>query len=350
MADRSSKITFALSTIPHYDGNPNKLSPFINAVNTIQNLFATLQPPLDNFDKSIAFLSIKSKIVGKALESIKDLEFNNWTDLSEYLINNFKDKSTTVTIINDILKLNNIKNPYKLFEIIKEKFLMFKSSLSVEENDNNKRLAISQFAEKLIITHFITTISDPHRNNIATRNPKSLNEVEALLNNDFQYLKYAQTPVHKPIQNRLPNIPPMKFPGNTFPTGPINFQNKSNQNKPFVPRQQIRNAQGIKPTPMSVQTHQTYTPKQNYTGPKNQTNYFRPTGNNPNYTVEELFYNENNDDLNLDIPESAIDYESYDTNIDYNEQCGSKELENTEEATISDNFLECQGLNVNSKT
>src|SRR5436190_2558971 len=136
MAERASKITFALSTIPQYDDNSNKLSQFINAVNAIQNLLATIDPPLDDFDKCVAFLSIISKIVGKALESVKDLEFNTWNELRAHLVNTFKDKSTSVTITNDILKINNIRNPYKLFEVIKEKFLIFKSRLSIDEDDN----------------------------------------------------------------------------------------------------------------------------------------------------------------------------------------------------------------------
>ena len=46
-----------------------------------------------------------------------------------------------------------------------------------------------EFTEKLIIAHFITNLIDPYRNNLATRNPKSLDEVERLVKNDLQYLK-----------------------------------------------------------------------------------------------------------------------------------------------------------------
>ena len=46
--------------------------------------------------------------------------------------------------------------------------------------------------EKLIITHFITNLNDPYRNNLATRNPQSLNELEKLVKNDLQYLKPEQ--------------------------------------------------------------------------------------------------------------------------------------------------------------
>ena len=72
MAERMQKINFALNTIPCYDGNVNTLNMFINSVNMVIDLLGTIQPELDVFEGSTVFLSIRSKIVGKALESIKD--------------------------------------------------------------------------------------------------------------------------------------------------------------------------------------------------------------------------------------------------------------------------------------
>lgn len=296
MADRTGKITFALKSIPQYNGDPNKLSTFINSVNTIYNLFSAFNPPLDDFDKAIVFLSIKAKITDKALDSIKDLEFNNWIELRQHLVNSFKDKTNSTTIMNDILKIQNIKNPYKLLEIIKEKFLAFKSRLSIEEPDINAKNISIRFAEKLIVAHFISMINDPYRNNLATRNPNNLTDVETLLQNDFQYLRHSQIPTKPHVPNRLPNIPPQKFPEKSFPTGPINFQNKT-PHKPFAPRQRVQNSQFMKPTPMSTQTRQT---QQNIT-PRNNQNYFQQQSKPTHYEVEELFNNENeNDEINYE--------------------------------------------------
>lgn len=261
MAERTNKINFALKSVPEYNGDTNKLSNFINSVTTIQNLFATLNPPLDDFDKTIAFLTIKNKITGKALDSIKDLDINDWATLRSHLINTFKDKTKSETIINELLKIQNIKNPYKLLEITKEKFLAFKSKISIEKEDPGTRIVITQFVEKLIVNNFISTVSDPYRNNLATRNPETINDIEILLENDFQYLKgsnqtfkQVQPNLNKPYLNNLPSQT------KTFPSQPINFQKKftpTNQ-QTFAPRQMYRNAQGIKPTPMSVQTRQTF--------------------------------------------------------------------------------------------
>jgi len=102
MAERLQRINFALNTIPCYDGNVNSLNIFINAAEFVLNLLRTLQPELDDFDRLAIFLSVRSTIVGKALDSIKDIEIMGWDHLKENLLGSFVDKSTSVTILNEI--------------------------------------------------------------------------------------------------------------------------------------------------------------------------------------------------------------------------------------------------------
>ena len=135
------------------------------------------------------FLSVRNKIVGKALDLIKDAEIRDWQTLKDSLLNNFADKATSVTILHDIININNIKNPINFFDTLKSKFNNFKGKMRVEEINESKRNAIIDFSEKLIISHYISNINDPFRNNLATRNPKTLNEVETLIRN-LQYLNY----------------------------------------------------------------------------------------------------------------------------------------------------------------
>lgn len=80
-------------------------------------MFGTFDPPLDEFDKTIIFQSIKNKIIERALDSIKYIIFGCWAELRVHLIETFKDKTNSVTIANEILKLQNIKSPYKLLKI-----------------------------------------------------------------------------------------------------------------------------------------------------------------------------------------------------------------------------------------
>ena len=72
MTKRIQRINFALNSIPHYDGNINTLNMFINSANLVLDLLGTIQPELDVFEGSTIFMSIRSKITGKVLESIKD--------------------------------------------------------------------------------------------------------------------------------------------------------------------------------------------------------------------------------------------------------------------------------------
>ena len=104
-------MNFALNTILHYDGNINTLNIFINAVNSVLELVGMIQPELDVFEILTIFFSIRGKITGKALESIKDANVRGWDELKESLLRNFADKSNSVTILNEILNVMNIKNP-----------------------------------------------------------------------------------------------------------------------------------------------------------------------------------------------------------------------------------------------
>lgn len=77
----------------------------------------------------------------------------------------------------------------------------------------------------MFLKHFLK-LRDPLRNNLATWGPKTLNQIEQFLLNDFQYLnnKTLETP-----KIRLPGNPPARFLINRFPTDPVNVQNNNHQ-------------------------------------------------------------------------------------------------------------------------
>ena len=254
-SERMQKIDLVLKTIPTYDGNTNALNTFISTVDLVHDILLTLNPELDAFENSTVFLYLRSKIIGRALESIKDLEPRSWSTLREILIANFSNKSNSITILNNILNIKSIKNPSYFFEVIKEKFNDFKSRLLVENNNMEGRKAIVEFVEKLIITHFITNLNDPFRNNLATRNPKSLDEVELLVKNDLQYLRAEQN--NKPLLNNqyaFKQGPPNKnINRNSF--GQHKSPNRSTFGNGIINNNRTVNLP--KPEPMSVQIRQT---------------------------------------------------------------------------------------------
>ena len=254
------RMIFALNTISHYDGNINTLNTFINTVNYVLELLGMIQPQLDLFEISTIFLATRSKITGKALESIKNLSIRSWDELKESLLKNFADKSNSVTIFNGILNVTNIKNPTLFFDIFKGKFNNLKSKMFIEEGHEVKRDAVVKFVEKVIITHYITNLNDPFRNNLATRNPQTLDAIETLIKNDLQYLKVNQ--MQKPMGNNYnannhfnrnkPQVFQPKFNMNRTP-----YQNSNNKQFNFKAPVPVRNNNFQRPEPMSTQTRQT---------------------------------------------------------------------------------------------
>lgn len=87
----------------------------------ITDLLGTIQPEPDDFKIAAISLSIYSKIIGKAFESIIDLNIRCWSDLKANFIKNFADKSNSITILNNILSVQGIKNP-QIFLYYKRKF------------------------------------------------------------------------------------------------------------------------------------------------------------------------------------------------------------------------------------
>lgn len=106
-----------MSTIPQYDGNVNGLSTFIGTINIVNDLLGSIQLPQMNLNQiHIIFVTTRDKVVGKALPNIR-----GYPDLKDSLIKNFSDKSNSVTILNNILNIQNIKNRQLYFEVIKHK-------------------------------------------------------------------------------------------------------------------------------------------------------------------------------------------------------------------------------------
>lgn len=139
------------------------------------------------------------------------------------------------------MKYNANKDIFQYLKIIKEKFELFKEKVELQDLTAKHKACLIQFQERFVTTKFISNCQDPYRNNLATRNPQNLNEIQQLLANDFQYLRLNF--IKTSNLTKLPNIPPMKFPGNNFPSRPINLHNRPNPQKTLAPRHQVRNAQ-----------------------------------------------------------------------------------------------------------
>lgn len=189
-----------------------------------------------------------------------------------------------------------------------------------------------------------------------TKDPKDMNTALNMLTNDFQLETHSRTHTHFQHKN-IPQqsqqhkqkqnlhtqhrqtqhpqltyrpIPPtnqiFKPNNNQFPTNqqfrkPFNSQYSSNQNsKPNNQSQQNvfrpnPNYKAPKPTPMSICTRQTMTPRAT-SNPYRPQQFFHAQ-NRPNYIAEELFTTEINNYAEPEIDDQGTDYSENELNPNY---------------------------------
>lgn len=269
-------IKLILDAVPTYDGNPKTLAQFIIKVEEIYGLLGNIQN-ITSLQKQIIFLHVRNKITDKANESMRNNQFSSWEQLKSHLINNFTDIQDPASLIIEILRHRVNGNVLASLAEIKEKFDVFRSKINILEGSESNKSYLIQFQEIVICNNFISSLKDPLRNNLATRNPKTLTQIERLIVNDFQYIKYEPYTLGynsrqpKNVQNFIHKRPT----NNTFPTGPINITERP------------------KPIPMSTQTTQSWR--------KNQqpANYFTRQNAKfgqyrPHYVTEELHHTTGN--------------------------------------------------------
>ena len=149
--------------------------------------------------------------------------------------------------------------------------------------------------EKLIITHYITNLNDPFHNNLATRNPKTLNDIETLIKNDLQYLRDNQ--LQRPVNNN-------------FNTN--NYFNRSNKAQVHEPKFTINRTPYPNNKPFNFKAPQTYTRNDNFPKPEPmsvQTRQTRPHNNNTQMQCETFQNDENYDDAAESSAENKINVE-----------------------------------------
>lgn len=134
-----SDFKLLIDSIPVYDGNPKTLTQFIVNVEEINELLNAL-PNQTALQKRIAFLAIKTKIVGRANEQLRNFKFESWIQLKEHLISNFANRQNPESIIIEIIKSNsNNKNVFRHLSEIKEKFDMFRAKINLTNCSPNSR-------------------------------------------------------------------------------------------------------------------------------------------------------------------------------------------------------------------
>lgn len=284
------EIKSLTDTIPRFNGNSKQLSYFISRVEETNTLINSCTPAVSETLKRIAFINVKSKLCDKAAEVVQEQTFENWQALKTFLINKFSNKQTSHSILLDIMYKRCNKNPIDFVNEIMELYALYKQKLTLE--NNNAPIIYSQ-NEKLVVLHTIISLRDPLRNNLATRNPQTLNELDSLLRNDFQYLKISNFNQNITV-NKIKALPDKHNiqSDNTKKHFSNNYNNNYRQN----------NYNGTKnhyvSTPMSTSTKQTRTPD----------NYFTRNKSNQatNWIAKELHNNDQLKDEEIDEEQEEL--------------------------------------------
>lgn len=345
-----------LDMIPDFYGDSKLLSRFLEICEKLVNKFYNLVDEAD-FQNEYLMSSILSKIKGDAAVNIASSTISKWADVKQALLNAYSDKRDLYTLSIELTELRQgNETAFEFYNKIQDILNLQISYIS------NHSLALAkpyltEYCQNYALRILLRGLKDPLGTLMRTKNPKDMNTALNMLTNDFQLETHSRPQYHKNIthtqhkqkqiihntQNRQPQYPQLMYRPNP-PTNPI-FKPTTNHypnqfpnhhiRKPYTPNQFPSNqgnktfnnqSQNVfkpnpnykapKPTPMSVSTRQSTTPRPG-------TSQYRPqqfynTQNRPNFIAEELFNTEIDEYTEIDnIEEQNPDYYVTDPNPEY---------------------------------
>lgn len=339
-----------LSMVPNFDGNPTRLTRFINASESILNRYFDTND-LNNFQNTIIMNSLLNKLEGRAEEVVAIYGSNSWNDIKSALIKNFGDQRDENCLNQDLVNLKQKHNemPSQFYERVLHLLNTICNYVDLHSSVT-ERQSKRDFFKKQALKTFLAGLKDPLGPIIRAMRPTSLTEAMQFITEEdnIRYyqrsnhgnfetgkqsiqtsvVKNSVTPLQKfertsnrpqfqsqyrppqfqsnPIHiQRQTNPPPQRFPTNSQVFGkPINVW-KPNPNA--VPQP--------KPTPMSITSRNT---TQSQTRPPFQ-NYHQNYGQRPKTNNHELFNTEQ-------VDEPQIQDEFY---YEYDEQNMTDQLQDT---------------------
>ena len=326
------RLSIWRDAIPTYEGGTRKLSHFISSCDELVQDLATNDERLN----LALFSLIKAKLKDQALDLVLNNSPVGWAACKALLINRFSDPSSEEILINRLSTCYQQHNQtYEEYaDEIKSRLNRIKEH--VQLNESSATIKVSKIAgfEKKTKNIFIDGVKEPYHTYLM--NFESAN-IEECLNrcrvyDDHQqntsFLNFMRQKDFKPKNNSTNGNQKNIFGNNMIPRNQNVFQPNQNvfqprqnvfQPRSFIPQQQPQmpftpvfktnhpnQNEQYKPTPMSVNTRNSYRPmntfqksnnsnsqniRHNSTFIPNKSNYFKSTGP-PNFISEELFNQE----------------------------------------------------------
>lgn len=303
-----------LDMIPEFHGDAKLLTRFIEVCEKLVNKFYNVADPND-FQNEYLMSSILSKIKGEAASNIATCTVTSWQVLKKALLDTYSDKRDCYTLNIEMTELKqNNESAFEFYNKVKEVLNLQIAYISTQIKAEEQGVLIGYF-QNYAVRILLRGLKEPLGNLMRTKSPTDMNSALNMLTNDFQIeshlrlhqtQKFNATPKQKQFINNTHNRPPFKqqtpqlmyrpMQQNNYNHTPQHAQNfkqnafKSNPNQKFP-----------KPTPMSVNTHQSFVPKpgpSGYNQPRPQQFAYRQfpqTQQRPNFIFEELHNTETNE-------------------------------------------------------
>lgn len=304
-----------LELIPTFDGNPTKLSTFLEAC---EEVFPLMAPGNEPNRLYFTMLHIKTKLVGKAAALIAARNIRTFPELKETLINLFGDQRNEESLLSDLNTLRQKPNetPHQFADHCINIRCLLLSKLSCSNVQQVVKDTKLTMYNNFTLRAFLTGVNPQLSHLLRCRNPKNIEEAIQMVTEE-ENLNYHRSKIGVPSssQNNKPNYqlrinppqtrqqfspmqnqaqfkkyqpqqPQQKWIPKPFPVKHPYFQQQNN-----FPRQQLPGPSQQKPyhpTPMEVDSNRTRLTRQT----------FRP--NQPKFKIEEVTTQEVENSENYD--------------------------------------------------
>lgn len=279
-----------LNIVPEFIGNPNNLIEFITSSEQLINTFFNLQN-IDDFNNTLLLKSIRNKIKGEAANNLAAYNIRTWLELKNALLATYADKRDHQTLMIELCSMKQYNlTPIEFFMKIQNNLNLQINFIKTHSATDDEVMYLSEFSQKTALRVLLKHLNSPLCDYLSTRNPGSMNEALYILTNDFNV---ANSKNSQPVKNSVKPSYQQQMP---FHKPQPKFQNQYFSPKPLTSQPQMTNVfrpnknfiHSNKPTPMSVNTRNTFTPNTGYKPPYNKPNYRSQN----NWIAEELHNNE----------------------------------------------------------
>lgn len=295
-----------LDMIPEFRGDNKLLPRFIEICEKLVKKFYN-KDEVGDFQNEYLMSSILAKVKGEAAVNIASCPNTCWSEVKAALLNTYSDKRDCYTLNIEMseMKQNFNESPFEFYNRLQELLNLQVSYFTTHIHPDEAKVLIC-YSRHYALRILLRGLKEPLGTLMRTKNPTDMNNALSMLTNDFQLesvvryqtkfnsnnIKPKQTPntntnkqLHQPAQYQQKPTQQLIYRPNPQYTN--NYTRMTNNTNAFRPDP---NKKFPKPTPMSINTRQSFIPKSGPSQYRPQQSY--PVQHRPNIISEELFTTE----------------------------------------------------------